>query len=145
MTKVFVSTVINAPIGRVWNTVGDFEGLAGWMPGITSSVTEKGKGPAEIGAVRSLGVMGDEGALRERLEEYDPDNYRIVYSVLKGPLPVDNIVTGMQLRPITDTHGTLGEWFSEFETDPGAEEEGQQHMIRVFNAGFRFLKRHLGV
>ncbi len=145
MPKVLVSTVINAPIGRVWHTVGNFEGLDGWMPGITSSVIEDGKGPTEVGAVRSLGVMGDEGALQERLEELKPDEYRIVYSVLKGPLPVDNIKTGMQLRPITDTHGTLGEWFSEFDTKAGAEEEGQQHMIRVFNAGFRALKRHLGV
>lgn len=145
MPKVLVSTVINAPIGRVWHTVGDFAGLAGWMPGITSSVIEDDKDPTEVGAVRSLGVMGEDGVLRERLEELSQDDYRIVYSVLQGPLPVSNIKTGMRLRPITDTHGTLGEWFSEFDTEAGAEEEGQQHMTRVFNAGFRFLKRNLGV
>ena len=44
--------------------------------------------------------------LRERLEEYAPDEMQIVYSVLEGPLPVKNIRTGMRLRPITDTHGT---------------------------------------
>ena len=143
MPKVLVSTVINAPIDRVWHTVGDFEGLPGWMPGITSSVTEGS--PTEVGAVRKLGVMGDDGALEEKLEEYDPEQFRIVYSVLKGPLPVDNVKTGMQLRPITDIHATLGEWFTEFDTKKGGEAEGQQHMTRVFNAGFRALKRRLGV
>ena len=145
MPKVHVSTVINAPIDRVWHTVGDFEGLPGWMPGITSSLIEDDKDPTKAGAVRSLGIMGNDGALRERLEELDADRYRIVYSVLEGPLPVDNVKTGMQLRPITDMHGTLGEWFSEFDTEPGGEEAGQQHMTRVFNAGFRALKRKLGV
>jgi len=29
----------------------------------------------------------------------------------------------MHLRPITDTYGTLGEWSSQFETEPGKEEE----------------------
>ena len=37
------------------------------------------------------------------------------------------------------------EWSSEFETEKGKESEGEQFMARVFNAGFRALKRHLGV
>jgi hypothetical protein len=51
----------------------------------------------------------------------------------------------MRLRPITDTYGTLGEWSSQFETEPGKEEEGVKFLTRVFGAGFRALKRHLGV
>jgi hypothetical protein len=69
----------------------------------------------------------------------------ITYSVLEGPLSVKNIRTSMRLRPITDVYGTLGEWSTEFETEKGKEEEGEQFMARVFHAGFRSLKRHLGV
>jgi hypothetical protein len=58
---------------------------------------------------------------------------------------VTKIVTTMHLRPITDSYGTLGEWSSEFETEPGKEEQGVQFMARVFGAGFRALKKHLGV
>ena len=82
---------------------------------------------------------------RERLEAFEPESFRITYSVLEGPLPVKNILTSMHLRPITDTFGTLAEWSSEFTTAPGKEEEGVQFMTRVFGAGFRSLKRHLGV
>jgi hypothetical protein len=74
-----------------------------------------------------------------------PDEYLITYAVLEGPLPVKSVVTSMRLRPITDTYGTLGEWSSQFETEPGKEEEGVQFLTRVFGAGFRALKRHLGV
>lgn len=145
MPKVHVSTVINAPIERVWRTVGDFNGLAGWMPGMKDSVIEGGKAPTEIGAVRCLSMAGTKDKLRERLEVLSPQDYRITYSVLEGPLPVKKVVTTMHLRPITDTYGTLGEWSSQFETEAGKEEEGTQFMSRVFGAGFRALKKHLSV
>jgi uncharacterized protein YndB with AHSA1/START domain len=145
MPKVHVSTVINAPIERVWRTVSDFNGLAAWMPGMKESVIEDGKAPTAIGAVRCLSMAGTKDKLRERLDVLSPADYRITYSVLEGPLPVKKVVTSMHLRPITDTYGTLGEWSSQFETEPGKEEEGTQFMTRVFGAGFRALKKHLGV
>lgn len=145
MPKVLVSTVINAPIERVWRTASDFNGLPAWMPGMKDSVIEDGKKPTEIGAVRKLGMIGSKDVLRERLEKLDADTHTITYSVLEGPLPVKKIVTSMHLRPITDSYGTLAEWSTQFETDPGKEEEGEQFMARVFGAGFRALKRHLGV
>ena len=145
MPKVHVSTVINAPIERVWRTVSDFNGLPGWMPGMKDSDIEDDKPATEVGVVRRLSMVGTSDKLRERLEAYSPQDYRITYSVLEGPLPVKKIVTTMHLRPITDTYGTLGEWFSQFETEPGKEEEGAQFMTRVFGAGFRQLKKHLGV
>jgi uncharacterized protein YndB with AHSA1/START domain len=145
MPKAFVSTVINAPTERVWRVVSDFNGLAAWMPGMTGSVIEAGKGGKEIGAVRALTMAGTKDKLRERLEALSPDELLITYSVLEGPLPVKSIVTSMRLRPITDTFGTLGEWSSQFQTEPGKEDEGEQFMNRVFGAGFRALKKHLGV
>jgi uncharacterized protein YndB with AHSA1/START domain len=145
MTSVFVSTVINAPIERVWRCVSDFNGLPAWMPGMKDSTIEPGKGEKDIGAVRSLTMAGSRDKLRERLEALSPDEFLITYSVLEGPLPVKNIRTSMRLRPITDAYGTFAEWTSEFRTEKGKEEEGAQFMSRVFNAGFRALKRHLGV
>ena len=90
-------------------------------------------------------MLGSKDVLRERLEKLDAATHTITYSVLEGPLPVKKIVTSMHLRPITDSYGTLGEWSTQFETEPGKEEEGEQFMARVFGAGFRALKRHLGV
>lgn len=145
MPKVHVSTVINAPIERVWRTVADYNGLPAWMPGMKDSVIEDNKKPTEVGAVRKLGMSGSKDILRERLEVFDVANHTVTYSVLQGPLPVKNIRTTIHLRPITDSYGTLGEWSTQFDTEPGKEEEGQQFMARVFSAGFRSMKKHLGV
>ncbi len=90
-------------------------------------------------------MVGSKDVLRERLEVFSPAEWLITYAVLEGPLPVKNVRTSMRLRPITDIYGTLGEWSTEFETEAGQQEEGEQFMARVFNAGFRALKRHLGV
>jgi hypothetical protein len=112
MTNVFVSTVINAPIERVWHCVSDFNGLPAWMPGMKDSAIEPGKGEKEIGTVRSLTMIGSKNKLRERLEVLSPKEFIISYSVLEGPLPVKNIKTSMRLRPITDMYGTFAEWTS---------------------------------
>ena len=66
MPKVLVSTVINAPIGRVWHTVADYNGLPAWMPGMKDSTIEDGKSPNAVGAVRRLGMAGTMDVLRER-------------------------------------------------------------------------------
>ena len=90
-------------------------------------------------------MAGTKDVLRERLEALVDQDLTITYSVVEGPLPVKNIRTTMHLRPITDSYGTLGEWSTQFDTEQGKEEEGEQFMARVFGAGFRALKRHLGV
>ena len=144
MPKAFVSTVISAPLERVWRVVSDFNGLPAWMPGMKDSVIEPGKKDTEIGAVRKLSMAGTKDVLRERLEVFSPDEFLITYSVLEGPLPVKNIRTSMRLRPITDVYGTLGEWSTEFETEKGKEEEGEQFMARVFHAGFRVAQATFG-
>jgi hypothetical protein len=42
MTKVFVSAVIDAPIGEVWAKMRDFNGLPDWHPRFSRSHIEGG-------------------------------------------------------------------------------------------------------
>jgi len=142
--RVFVSTVINAPVDRVWRVVRDFNGLPNWMAGMKSSEIEGGKDSSAIGAVRKVTLDGG-GVLRERLEQLSEEERQITYSVLEGPLPVREVLTSMRLLPITDMFWTYAEWTSRFTPESGKEKEGTQYLTRVFNAGFRQLKRHLGV
>jgi hypothetical protein len=144
MQRVFTSTVVNAPIERVWKVVADFNGLPAWMAGMKTSVIEDGKAPDIVGAIRRLGMDGG-GVLRERLEVLEPAERHICYSVLEGPLPVSNVRTTIRLRPITDQYATYAEWSSQFDTAPGQEAAGVEFLTRVFYAGFRQLKRYLNV
>ena len=79
MAKVLASTVINAPIERVWHCISDFNGLPAWMPGMKESVIEPGKADKEVGAVRSLSMAGTKDKLRERLEVFSPEEFLITY------------------------------------------------------------------
>jgi hypothetical protein len=142
--KLLVSTVINAPLERVWRVVRDFNGLPSWMAGMKASEVEGGKDPSSIGAVRRVTLDGG-AVLRERLEQFSDHERLITYSVIEGPLPVKDVLTSMRLRPVTDMFWTYAEWSTQFTTEPGKEKEGANYMTRVFNAGFRQLKRHLGV
>ncbi len=144
MEKILVSTVINAPTERVWRVVRDFNGLPAWMAGMKASEIEGGGDPTSVGAVRRVTLDGG-GILRERLEHLSDGEHQITYSVVDGPLPVKKVVTSMRLLPITDMYWTYAEWSSQFETEPGKQKEGVLYLTRVFNAGFRQLKRHLGV
>ena len=144
MPRFFFSTVINAPIDRVWKSVSDFNGLPAWMPGILESSIEDDADPSKIGAVRRM-KMADGTEAREELVERSDEDRRISYVVLQAPIPVKNVRNTMQLRPITDLHGTLAEWVSEFETEKGGEDAGAEFLRRVFSSGYRGLKRYLGV
>src|ERR1700685_3965419 len=93
MPKAFVSTVINAPLERVWRVVSDFNGLPAWMPGMKDSAIEPGKTDKEVGAVRKLSMAGTKDVLRERLEVLSPDEFLITFSVFEGPPPGQTSLT----------------------------------------------------
>ena len=110
MPKVLVSTVINAPIERVWRTVSDFNGLPAWMPGMKDSIIEDGKPPNAVGAVRRLGMAGTKDVLRERLEVFDTEELPHHLFGAGRPAAGEKDPHQLHLRPITDSYGTLGEW-----------------------------------
>lgn len=145
MERVMVSTMVNAPIERVWEIIRDFNGLPKWMGGMEQSEIEGGGDPTEVGAIRSVTLAGSDQKLREKLVELSDTEYVITYAVLEGPIPVKDVVTRIKLRRVTDTNTTYGEWSSEFRTEPGGEQEGIDFLTRVFKGGWRQLKRYLRI
>jgi mxaD protein len=74
-----VEIEIGKPVDEVWAVVGDFGGIAGWMPGIESCRVD--------GDDRILGLMGLE--VTERLESRDEDEHVLAYRIVGG-VPVEN-------------------------------------------------------
>ena len=68
MATVTVSSVIDAPVEKVWARIRDFNGLPGWHPRMTESRIEDGKPATEIGCVRNFKVTSG-ATIRERLNE----------------------------------------------------------------------------
>ncbi len=115
MGHCFNSTVVNAPIGRVWKTVRNFHDMS-WCDSVITSCTAVGKiAGDEVGAKRVLN-----GAFQETLMSIDDDDHCFSYSIDDGPEPVSKesvseYIGTVTLRPVTDTNATFVQWESDYE------------------------------
>jgi Polyketide cyclase / dehydrase and lipid transport len=138
--KVFVSCVVNAPVGRVWALIRDFNGLPGWTPFVAESRIELNAPADQIGCVRNFRLK-DGGRIRERLLGLSDYDFSMTYSILESPMAVTNYVATLKLTPVTDGDRSLAEWSAEFDCAPTGEAELVAHIGRnVFLAGFRALQ-----
>lgn len=144
MARVYVSSVIGAPVARVWARIRDFNGLPSWHPAIADSRIENGEPPDRVGCVRDFRLRNGD-RIREQLLGLSDYEYFVTYSILESPMPLSDYVATLRLTPVTDGDRTFAEWTAEFVCDPSREEElvaliGRQ----VFQAGFDALKRIFG-
>ena len=116
---------IGRPAGDVWGVVGDFGGIAGWMPGVESCTID--------GDDRILAMMGME--ITERLERRDDDDRVLVYRIVGG-VPVENHKATITVVP--DGAGSLVTWDVEVGPD-----EMTDMMHQVYQQSLQALKDHL--
>jgi hypothetical protein len=143
MTKVYVSTVIDAAAADVWRVVRDFNGLPAWTPFAVESRIEQGQSADQVGCIRNFRLR-DGGVIRERLLALSDYDLSMSYAILESPMAVEDYVSTLSLTPITDGNRTFAEWQAEFDCAP--EREGE--LIRqigenVFQSAFNALKRQL--
>ena len=135
MTAVREEGQLGAAIDEVWKVVGDFGGFVEAM-GVPVEVSGDG-----VGATRTI-TLGPSPTV-ERLEELDNDAKRLVYSMVEGPLPLENYVATMHLSAI-DSGRTRLEWSSTF--DPGAMAEGDaiKAVSGIYKGGIAGLRARFG-
>jgi carbon monoxide dehydrogenase subunit G len=110
----------------VWALVGDFGGLADWMPGIESCELD--------GDVRKLQTMGME--IHERLVDRDDASRTISYSITKGPMPLEHHLATLSVAPSGD--GSVLTWAYEVRPDDMAAAFGP-----VYEGSARAVKERL--
>ncbi len=144
MAKIFVSSVITAPIDNVWAKVRDFNALPDWHPGVAESHIEEGEPSDKMGCIRNF-TLQEGGNIRERLLTMSDVQHLCTYSILESPMAVEDYVATMRFLPITDGNRTYAEWTAELNC-PAEEEEGLIELIggAVFQGGFDSLKGMLG-
>jgi hypothetical protein len=145
MARAYASSVINAPIEKVWNRIRDFNGLANWHPAVAKSEIEGGNPSDQIGCVRKFSLQ-DGGVIRERLIEMSDLGHHYSYAILESPLPVANYRSTLRLRRISDGDRTYAEWSASFDADPAEKKAEAEDLISnaVFQGGFDALKKHFG-
>ena len=142
MPTIKVSSVIDAPIGKVWDRIRDFNGLPGWHPRMIESQIEDGKAATEIGCVRNFKVASG-ATVREKLLAFSDDDHLTTYSIIGHPAPISNHTATLKLERVTDGDRTFAVWTSQFDAPAEKGDEIARGMAdNVFQGGFEALKSH---
>jgi hypothetical protein len=141
MLEVYRSSVIPAPVHRVWALVRDFDAMPQWNAAIRSSQIENGP-PDRIGCRRVL-AFDDGSVWIHELTQLSDTEMTIGYAIVGTPpvtrIPMRNYRAVIRLEPVIDGDQCFIAWRASLETDqPHAVEERAQ---AVFQAGFEGLKR----
>jgi len=144
MAKVYVSSVIPAPVAQVWALVRDFNALPAWTPFVAESRIEQNQPSDKIGCIRNFRLR-DGGRIREKLLALSDFDMSCTYSILESPMGVENYLATLRLVPVTESGHTFAEWSAEFDAAP----EREAQLVRdigsnVFAAAFTALKLRFG-
>ena len=138
MTKVSMSLDLEVPAATVWKTIGGFDAVPDWHPGVTRSRVD---GLGE-GAIRTLELaMG--ATMEERLDHVDDTARTYSYSIVRGPLPMADTSATLTARE-RDGGGCTIQWDSSFEPAGVGESEAVKIVEAVYQVGFDNLKRMFG-
>ena len=142
MPTIKVSSVIDAPIGKVWERIRDFNGLPSWHPRMVESQIEDDKAATEIGCVRNFKVASG-ATVREKLLAFSDDDHLTTYSIIGHPAPISNHTATLKLERVTDGDRTFAVWTSQFDAPAEKADEIAKGMAdNVFQGGFEALKSH---
>lgn len=141
MVRVYVSSVIGAPIEQVWDYVRDFNGLPTWFPGVTDSHIEGGLRGDQVGCIRNFGVQGGQ-RMREQLLSLSDVSHSWTYRMIEGGMPVSNYVPTFRLLPITDGNRTFVEGAVRFDCAKEKEGEMAAFLAKTYQAAFDRLRQH---
>ena len=143
MARVYVSSIIDAPVAKVWAKVRDFNALPRWVPAVRESRIENGEPADKVGCVRDFHLQNGDH-LRERLLGLSDYDMFCTYSILESPMPLTDYIATLRLTPVTDGDKTFAEWTAEFECAPELANELVTGIgTNVFQAGFDSLKRQM--
>ncbi len=143
MIRVTRSTVIDAPIDRVWAVLRDFNSHIDWHPAIAQSEIEHGEKPDQVGCVRAFSLKNG-AVLREQLLTLSDDHHVSTYCILDSTIPLKRYVATVRLSPVTDGNRTFWHWESTFSTPPGMEAELAAAVGNgVYETGFKALQDYL--
>jgi NADPH:quinone reductase len=120
VVHVHRSTIIDAPVDAVWALFRESD---------------------RLGSVRNFSLSPG-GRMREQLIALSDRERTLTYAILDSPLPLFGYVETIRLKPVTDGGRTFLEWWSDFETTMGREDELAGLIARdIYETGFDGMKR----
>ena len=143
LQRIVRSTIIDAPIARVWAVLRDFNSHDQWHDAVDQSRIEGDERSDQIGCVRSF-TLKDGNRIREQLLTLSDTEHKSTYCIVEATVPLQRYVATITLKPVTDGNRTFWHWESTFATPPGRERELHDMVAQgVYETGFANLRRHL--
>src|SRR5262245_66491690 len=109
MVRVVKSTIIDAPVDRVWAILRDFNGFDRWLPPIKASTIERHLPADLIGCVRRVQLQ-DGAEVREQLLGLSDLEMTFSYCLLDTPIPLFNYVAHVRLLAVTGGNRHFWRW-----------------------------------
>lgn len=135
MIEINMKAVIDTSADNVWSVISEFGSIGKYV----NAVADCSVDGAGVGAKRTL-TLNDGGKLVERLESIDEVNRSLTYSIVSGPLPVDNYVSDMKVNELAPNRSEII-WKSSFVASGVSDEEAKQVIEGIYNMGFEGLKK----
>ncbi|MCC1497658.1 SRPBCC family protein [Alcanivorax sp. 1008] len=113
MPAFTVSHDYSASADQVWELLGDFSGLASWLPGVSACAVDR----SGVGAVRQVSLM-DGSMVKEELVALDSQARSYSYRIVEAPgitADTDYVAT---LAVLATDSGCRVEWSARFQADP---------------------------
>lgn len=143
LQQVTRSTIIDAPIARVWAVLRDFNSHAAWHDVVLQSHIEGDERSDQVGCVRNF-TLRDGHHIREQLLTLSDREHKSTYCIVEATVPLQRYVSTLTLKPVTDGNRTFWHWESRFATPRGMERELHDMVaLGVYEAGFANLRRYL--
>ncbi|MET8795198.1 SRPBCC family protein [Nocardia sp. NPDC004568] len=141
MSRAYVSSILDAPVSRVWSVLGDFHSLARWVAMIATSEPEGGEG---IGSVRRVTLV-DGRVVGERLVAYDGPHrsYAYEFDDAQAPFPVGSYRGTVHVLPVTDSERTFVEWYGDFDCEADAVDLLRETFTGIYSEFIADLRKHL--
>jgi hypothetical protein len=141
MPRVIRSTIIDAPVDRLWSVLRDFNGHDKYHPIVAESAIERGYSSDKVGCVRRFTLKAG-GELREQLLSLSDLEMTMSYCLLETPIPLFNYVAHVRLLPVTDGNRSFWRWEGSFTTPAGREQELADVVGNdVYAAGMEAVRR----
>ncbi|HXZ15822.1 MAG TPA: SRPBCC family protein [Roseiarcus sp.] len=115
-----------SPPDAVWAKLGDFCGIAKFLPGITCTLSDDGK-------VRTLKTP-EGGVVVERLDNRDDAARTYSYTILEaGPLPVANYHSTISVQPAGV--GSSVVWNGKYDAKGASDEDAKKAIDGIYKTG----------
>ena len=129
---------VAASADDVWAAIAGFCSIADWHPVIAKCEESEKDGEKH----RTL-TTGDGGVLLEKLDSMDEGNMSFTYSILEGPLPIENYQSTISVEKNSADKATVS-WTSTFDAAGVTDDEARTLLEGIYRAGLDELGVQLG-